>query len=1497
VSPLQDDDDFLAEAKRQAGEQDDPFLVEAERQHRGLGATIKRSARATLRNTIALLTEGPKQFTGGLAQSGLATLRGAERLLTPVTPSAGGFGAFASEPPPPDRTIQSTPVQRLTEEIRETYGEPESTPGTVAQLAGRLTGDVAQYASGARALGAVGALPKGTGVGARVARGIVGAAPVDVAQSAAGPEQSSLGAVAELADSPTLRRAARSTPLRVATEVGIGGLLNVGAELIGDLLKRARDVQKAARQAGRPETITEVDALANEARDLSLKTDRTPEDVERVRLLGRRIEELSADVPAAPPVEESALARSAEPEPLPTDIIERERRRYPVTEASNLRRRATDVAGDEFDRAAREMAATPPSVTPLEQSLEIGPMGAQLLRAIKRNPKMTIPGIFEAFRRRARGGAGPTMSEVQQKVAELESRGLISRSWDAQGNPRYRAASPASTARAPGAPADEAAVQQGLFGERTLAGREQTELLSETAGVPTARLRETKIQPDEVARVRREGAEPEGAQPMALPLGERSKKFTKMDDPGLESRYFQILDRMQESGRVAWEGTTPWVRKAERSADAGTSGAGRGFGGYSREKPVLSGNAVSNKAGRAMGRMKDDSRIAAELEAELAARGISHDDVLERYLVRQSPQETADEAIERAAIEAEGKGEMGAANRRLVALLARTGLGGTAGGTVGAQIGGTPEERHRNAVIAAIVGAGGAAVAPRLLPKSRAGITSAVPDVSRAARGAFAEGPQAAKAAAGPINPDDYVNVAKFALDPGGEKRLRNEVTRVVEAEGLHPKQRISWTETKRMAATIGLRPQDLVQREAARLNGAEMLAIRNIVSTNVDAIEGMSKRLGDATLTPELRERFERAISGLESQNDALLGKFVQARSAAGRDLNNLKILANRTLDPVTWLVKTQRLTGDAGFTPEVRTNVLRLIHEGDRAGLVRYLASVRQTPWYEKMTTLWKAGLLTNPKTHAVNITSNTTMAILETAKDNPAVVFDRLMSLWTGEITKAPTTLATLAASAKGARQGARDAWQILKGQGSADALQRFDIPREVNFDNAILDTYTKTVFRLLGAEDRVFRGAALQRSLSEQARILASREGLKGRPRSARIVELLESPTDEMVLTAIRDAEVATFTDVTELSRGISGFFGQLKSPAFRTAAEFVLPFKRTPAAVATRVFEYSPFGFVGGAADAWKVFRQATKGHTVTALQKRAAERLGRATTGASAILVGMWLYEKGLATGAAPSFNTREREQWRTEGKQPNSILIGGKWRNVGRLSPLGNVIALGANMAHALDANKEQTVAGRFAELAAGTVRTVADQPFVTGIRQATEAVLSPEEAAAEFGTNLAASAVPAGVAAIARTVDPTIRRSQGVGQRIQSRIPGASKGQPAVRDVFGKEATREPGVIANIFDPTSPSSDRRVDDPLIREMSRVGAAIGRLKRDSDETPEAFEQRQITYGQRLRTRLERVVRGEVYRRGDAEKQAEMLEDAVTDLRRQMSRRRRKRSA
>jgi hypothetical protein len=597
-----------------------------------------------------------------------------------------------------------------------------------------------------------------------------------------------------------------------------------------------------------------------------------------------------------------------------------------------------------------------------------------------------------------------------------------------------------------------------------------------------------------------------------------------------------------------------------------------------------------------------------------------------------------------------------------------------------------------------------------------------------------------------------------------------------------------------------------------------------------------------------------------MESQNDALLSKFVRGRSDAGRTLNSLKILASNTLDPAAWYARAKQALGREPFTEAHGTEIRRLINAGDRAGLASYVASLRQATLGEKATTIWKAGLLTAPTTHAANILSNTTMAALETVKDAPAYLADVLLSKVTGMETKAPTVRGLFTASAEGAKKGVQEAREVMKGHGLANALERYDV-RETNFRNVFLDTYTKGIFRSLSAEDRVFRNIALRRSLAEQAELLARKEGLNGPARSARVEELLKAPTDEMALRAISDAEVATFQDNTKLSRALSG----LKRP-FGVAGDVLLPFTKTPGAVATRALEYSPLGYLGSGTDLVRLFRSATKGEAVPEIQKRAVERFGRATTGTAPILVGYLLAAHGRMTASLPT-EQKERERWQLEGKQENAVLVGGKWRSVERTSPAGNLLALGAHLYQAAH-EPEASALSVAASTAAAIGRTVKDQSFLKGLED-TEASLDDPNAAHRQLTSTVASAVPTIVGRAAHLVDPTVREAATMGEAVQSRIPFLSRQLPARVDAFGQPIERERGVVANLLDPFNSRPDRAKSDPLLQEMEHVGAGVPRLKQRGGEDRETFRQRQAVYGQWTRHALEGVVQSPEYRGAD----------------------------
>jgi hypothetical protein len=210
--------------------------------------------------------------------------------------------------------------------------------------------------------------------------------------------------------------------------------------------------------------------------------------------------------------------------------------------------------------------------------------------------------------------------------------------------------------------------------------------------------------------------------------------------------------------------------------------------------------------------------------------------------------------------------------------------------------------------------AGNEHVRRRIIDELEAAADDATPGVervySRLIGGLELEGFDPLPSRANPVlDAGRYANLSSFGLDPTGERRLADHVRRIVEAEGLDPKQRVTWEETKQVARELGMQPTDVsaLAKSTRGLTAAELLAVRNQVRENVEGIERSSLRLAqmDGLETAEAsleRQLLRQGIEQAEAQNTLLLSRFIRERSDAGRNLNALKILANQTMDPVVW-------------------------------------------------------------------------------------------------------------------------------------------------------------------------------------------------------------------------------------------------------------------------------------------------------------------------------------------------------------------------------------------------------------------------------------------------------------------------------------------------------------------------------------------------------------------------------------------------------------------
>lgn len=846
-------------------------------------------------------------------------------------------------------------------------------------------------------------------------------------------------------------------------------------------------------------------------------------------------------------------------------------------------------------------------------------------------------------------------------------------------------------------------------------------------------------------------------------------------------------------------------------------------------------------------------------------------------------------------------------------------VGPLAGATGGAAIGAGTAEEGESPVLRGLAGAALGAGAGFALT----GMRQAADDVSLTG---LREAPARPN-----VTPSQYalrkaeeVNLPSFNLDASGTDRLQRHIARIVEvSEPEHLRQRpVSWEETKSIAADLGLSPSDLDKVAASRMTGAETLAVRDLVAQNIDDLTTLENRLltglsdSGMPLTRGDIEETTRLVNALEAQNDTYLRKFLRARSEAGRNLNNLKIIANRTLDPATWLAKAEKIKGSPLDEFQGR-QLRRLLASGDRLEVAKYVGSLYDAPMSEKLVTLWKAGLLSNPATHIGNMVGNFTMATLETLKDAPAALFDRIASTISDVRAKGGISADVIragwdAVDAKGAAR------QVITGDMlDTSMLAKYDVQRQVSFDKwpagVFLNAYAgprSRIFASLGAGDKIFRGFALGRSLMEQATLMAKAEGLAGAELAARIDELIDTDA-ALHARAIVDSEVATFlnrgshttfkgVDLAAAGEGLRRHLGPV--------GQVIAPFVRTPANIMDRVLEYSPVGYLADLpkmADWLQKIRQGASAAPnglgaqdlaeLMYLQREMVEQAGRATIGTAAITMGYVLADRGLLTGNYPE-EAAERNVHELLNKQPHSLLVDGHWLSLDRVSPLGNLLTLGAEVQR-MSKNPELGIGGAAMAVPGVVGKTVVEQSFLRGVQGALEAVSAPERSMSQWVRNTVASAVPAAVYASARALDPVVRDPQTIGEAVRARLPGLSETVAPRISAFGEERTRDPSVAGRIGQVVSPFTMRgsEADDPVKAEVERVTASIAPYRpRGIERGTSEYTDTQVEYGEETKAAVERAIRsGEYDRLGrraaslverNAEYQGRTVEDVTAEL-------------
>lgn len=573
-------------------------------------------------------------------------------------------------------------------------------------------------------------------------------------------------------------------------------------------------------------------------------------------------------------------------------------------------------------------------------------------------------------------------------------------------------------------------------------------------------------------------------------------------------------------------------------------------------------------------------------------------------------------------------------------------------------------------------------------------------------------------------------------------------------------------------------------RRVGGTLNDQQTIAARTLYYDTTDRLIEAANKAAATTASSYDQYVFRRMMAIHHAVQQDLLG----ARAETARALRAWSIpVSGGNIDRLRGIEEALDNFGGAEATQDLAKRLSLMSQAGpmntEQINAVARGGALARTG--KALQEAWSMGLLTSPRTHEVNVSSNVLTGLTLGA--------ERYGMAAQGEITYAEANQfmvgylgsfrQALANGAKAFRTG-----QTGFGVGKIDAPFERATSREVLdplgkagvFSKAI-DWYgavlNKYVGGSLAAGDEFGKTLLYNAQLRALGARQAARMGLEGKAVGEHIANVLADPPPMMRSDAMEFANYGTYTSaLTDGSAAAAKAINKIPG------AKMLVPFTRTPINIFKFTFERTPVGLLSS-----KMREDIAAGGV------RKASAVAKLGMGSSVMMLGVDMTMQGEATGAGPA-DPAVRSKLMAAGWRPYSIPINGKYYSYARFEPFATWLGMSADMTEILgnydtyDIQQQEDID----QLATASVAAIANQvvgkTFLQGISDLTEVLSDSKRYGQQWLNKYAGSVVPNGVADLEKAVSPEREQIFGMMDAIKARIPGLSGSVFKRRNEYGE-------------------------------------------------------------------------------------------------------------